>query len=177
MHAPFLCLCPVSKNPSKPQFNHFMFESLCIGVRLAIEPQRDEQGNLVFLAADSGVAMATLEQQLFPLFQMILQGDVVEFSPYSFQVIALMLSYYAPQPRPSAPSQPARLPVPPPYLSLFPFLLTPMLWERAGNVPALTRLLCSYATALGDSIEDDKLVRVPLHTLRQTCILGTSLST
>lgn len=126
---------------------------------MAIEPRRDEQGNLVFRAADAGLTMAAIEQQLFPLFQLILQNDVAEFLPYVFQVFALQLRYYAPQPRAGAPTTPARLPVPQPYLELFPFLLTPLLWERSGNVPALTRLLCSYAAALGDSIEDEKLVR------------------
>ena len=32
------------------------------------------------------------------------------------------------------------------YMSLFPPLLTPAVWESKGNVPALTRLLAAYAT-------------------------------
>jgi len=31
-----------------------------------------------------------------------------------------------------------------PYLDLFPMLLQPVLWERSGNIPALTKLLQAY---------------------------------
>jgi exportin-2 (importin alpha re-exporter) len=36
------------------------------------------------------------------------------------------------------------LPLPLAYMALFPPLLSPVLWERSGNVPALVRLLQAY---------------------------------
>uniref|UniRef100_A0A7S1Z2N2 Exportin-2 C-terminal domain-containing protein n=1 Tax=Trieres chinensis TaxID=1514140 RepID=A0A7S1Z2N2_TRICV len=59
--------------------------------------------------------------------------DVSEFTPYVFQVLAQLLEY---RPRDSGLGDA--------YKSLFPPLLTPMLWERKGNIPALTRLLQAY---------------------------------
>lgn len=35
-------------------------------------------------------------------------------------------------------------PVPEHYMTLFPCLLVPVLWERLGNIPALSRLLQAY---------------------------------
>jgi len=34
--------------------------------------------------------------------------------------------------------------IPEPYMVLFPFLLSPVLWDRPGNIPPLVRLLQSY---------------------------------
>ena len=38
------------------------------------------------------------------------------------------------------------------YMAIFPPLLTPIYWERAGLVPALTRLLTAYLTKAGADI-------------------------
>lgn len=54
-----------------------------------------------------------------------------EFAPYVFQILSQLLEI-----RP--------LPLPPAYMALFPPLLSPVLWERSGNVPALVRLLQAY---------------------------------
>jgi hypothetical protein len=39
-----------------------------------------------------------------------------------------------------------------PYMAVFPPLLTPVFWERHGNVPALSRLLVAYLTKAGSEI-------------------------
>ena len=52
----------IVKNPSKPQFNHFLFESLCLCVRLTC-------------AADPS-SIAHFEAALFMIFQEILQQDI-----------------------------------------------------------------------------------------------------
>lgn len=45
-----------------------------------------------------------------------------------------------------------------PYLTIFPHLLTPMLWSRTGNVPALVRLLQAYLKqAPGQIVEAKQL--------------------
>ncbi len=38
------------------------------------------------------------------------------------------------------------------YMGLFAGLLSPLFWERSGNVPALTRLLTAYLTKAGDQV-------------------------
>lgn len=111
----------VCTNPRNPKFNHYLFESLAIVVRVSCE-------------AD-GVHTSTshFEQILFPPFQAILQMDVAEFAPYVFQILALLLGY--------------QRSLSDAYVSLLPPLLHPMLWERRANVPALASLLKAYLVA------------------------------
>lgn len=67
--------------------------------------------------------------------------------PYVFQVMSLLLEIHS-----SA--------IPSSYMALFPHLLQPVLWERAGNIPPLVRLLQAYlekgsstiASSAGDKI-------------------------
>ena len=56
------------------------------------------------------------------------QNDVQEFHPYVFQIFAQLIETRPP-------------PLPPAYMAIFPPLLSPLFWERPGNVPALVRLL------------------------------------
>ena len=65
-------------------------------------------------------AVTTIEEALFPVFQIILQNDVTEFLPYVFQVLSLALELRGEG-------------VKGPYMALFPMLLTPVLWERQGK--------------------------------------------
>ncbi|KAJ1930620.1 importin-alpha export receptor [Tieghemiomyces parasiticus] len=108
----------VSRNPSNPQFNHYLFESLAVLARFTV-------------AADPG-AVGAFEQTLFPTFQYILQNDVADFTPYAFQILAQLLAAHAGRGLPDA------------YKALFPPLLQPVLWENSGNVPALVRLVKAY---------------------------------
>ncbi|KAH8059767.1 hypothetical protein JL721_9186 [Aureococcus anophagefferens] len=71
----------------------------------------------------------------------VLQMDVVEFAPYVFQILALLLGYRAP-----------RSGLGDAYAALLPPLLHPSLWERRGNVPALAALLEAYLVAGPDQI-------------------------
>jgi len=107
----------VCKNPSNPHYNHYLFESIAVLIRSAC-------------GSDPGNTTA-FEELLFPPFQTVLQMDVAEFTPYVFQVLAQLLEY-----RPDGLSEA--------YVGLFPPLVQPLLWERKGNVPALTRLLQAY---------------------------------
>lgn len=150
-----------TKNPSKPHFNHYLFESLCI---------------VISIACRSNVSVvSSFEEPLIPLFQNILQQDVQEFVPYIFQVLALMLEIQCTTPTPpttpsTSPSTlylnayttihpSAHKPIPPPYMALFPMLLQPLLWERSGNIPALVRLLQAYVSVgfTSNQIQADKL--------------------
>jgi exportin-2 (importin alpha re-exporter) len=121
----------VCKNPINPHFNHYMFECIALLVRTACSPQQ----------ADCVANCDKFEQCLFPPFQQILQQDVSEFIPYVFQVLGLLLS-----------ARPERGGFSEAYKLLFQPLLSPVLWERRGNVPALTILFRAYIRAGNDII-------------------------
>jgi len=104
----------VSLNPSKPQFNHYLFE--CISCLINILCQHHPE------------TVVNVENTLFPIVEAILVRDVAEFLPYVFQILSQLLEL-----RP--------LPVPTTYTGLFPLLLTPVLWEHLGNIPPMVRLL------------------------------------
>uniref|UniRef100_A0A8I5XVR1 Exportin-2 n=1 Tax=Rattus norvegicus TaxID=10116 RepID=A0A8I5XVR1_RAT len=126
-------LLAVSKNPSKPHFNHYMFEAICLSIRITCKA--------------NPAAVVNFEEALFLVFTEILQNDVQEFIPYVFQVMSLLLETH-------------KNDIPSSYMALFPHLLQPVLWERAGNIPALVRLLQAFlergsstiATAAADKI-------------------------
>ena len=128
----------VCRNPSNPHFNHYLFESLALLVRSACSPaSTSSSGN------SSTQCFDKFEALLFPPFQSILQLDVVEFVPYVFQVLGQLLSYRPPGGGLSAA-----------YSDLFPPLLSPVLWLRRGNVPALTDLVLAYIyQGIGEIVE------------------------
>ncbi|ESP05357.1 hypothetical protein LOTGIDRAFT_205558 [Lottia gigantea] len=120
----------VSKNPSKPHFNHYLFECLCVAIRTTCKTQRE--------------MVTSFEEVLFTPFTDILQADVQEFIPYVFQILSLLIELHTES-------------VPPSYMALFPHLLAPVLWERPGNIPPLVRLLQSYIERGAKQIEPEKI--------------------
>ena len=124
-------LTEVSQNPSKPHFNHYLFESICCIIKNTCQMNAQ--------------LAEKFETTLFPIIESILVRDVGEFLPYVFQILSLLLEM-----RPS--------PIPIPYMAIYPLLLTPVLWERQGNVPALVRLLQAFIEKAPDKvIKDDKI--------------------
>ncbi|GFO03315.1 exportin-2-like [Plakobranchus ocellatus] len=120
----------VSKNPSKPHFNHYLFECLCVAVRSACKKHPE--------------AVTAFEEALFQPFTEILQQDVQEFIPYVFQILSLLMEQHSGD-------------IPTTYLALFPHLLAPVLWERPGNIPPLVRLIQAYIQKGSHQIEAEKL--------------------
>uniref|UniRef100_K3WBA5 Importin N-terminal domain-containing protein n=1 Tax=Globisporangium ultimum (strain ATCC 200006 / CBS 805.95 / DAOM BR144) TaxID=431595 RepID=K3WBA5_GLOUD len=108
------CICA---NPSNPSFSHYLFESLSVLI--------------LNVCKASPAATEQFENLLFPPFQKVLANDVEALSPYVYQVLAQMLDL-----RPSG--------VSPAYMSMFPVLLTPALWDRVSNVPAIVKLIEAY---------------------------------
>ncbi|CAG8606090.1 18357_t:CDS:10 [Acaulospora morrowiae] len=108
----------ISKNPSNPRFNHYVFESIGALVR--------------FICSNNPAALQDFEGILLGPFQAILQQDVVEFVPYVFQIFSQLLEFHQETQLPDI------------YKSLLPALLLPNLWESSGNVPALVRMLHAY---------------------------------
>uniref|UniRef100_A0A3Q2XII4 Exportin-2 n=1 Tax=Hippocampus comes TaxID=109280 RepID=A0A3Q2XII4_HIPCM len=124
----------VSKNPSKPHFNHYLFESLCLSVRITCKA--------------NPATVGSFEEALFPVFTEILQNDVQEFLPYVFQVMSLLLEMHSNS-------------IPSSYMALFPHLLQPVLWERTGNIPPLVRLLQAYMEKGGATIAASAADKIP----------------
>uniref|UniRef100_A0A8C7VB56 Exportin-2 n=3 Tax=Oncorhynchus mykiss TaxID=8022 RepID=A0A8C7VB56_ONCMY len=124
----------VSRNPSKPHFNHYLFESLCLSIRITCKANTTTVGSF--------------EEALFPVFTEILQNDVQEFVPYVFQVMSLLLEIHTSS-------------IPNSYMALFPHLLQPVLWERTGNIPPLVRLLQAYLEKGGATIASSAADKIP----------------
>lgn len=123
-------LTEVAKNPSKPHFNHYLFETFSVSITIICNNNLE--------------AVNAFEAALFPVFQGILQQDVLEFMPYVFQILSLLLEV-----------REGKSEVPEPYLALFPCLLAPPLWERPGNVTPLIRLLCAFVKQASPKIQAD----------------------
>lgn len=124
-------LAEVSQNPSKPHFNHYLFECICCIIKNTCQTNQH--------------LAEKFENTLFPIVENVLVRDVGEFLPYVFQILSLLLKV-----RPS--------PVPTAYMVVYPLLLTPVLWERQGNIPALVRLLQAFVQKAPDKVTmDDKL--------------------
>ena len=116
-------LLKICKNPVNPHFNHYLFECLAVLIRSCCSSPET-----------SNTACSQFESLLFPPFQSVLAQDIAELTPYVFQILAQLLSV-----RPGKQSG-----LSPSYKALFPPLLSPVLWERKGNVPALTDLFRAY---------------------------------
>uniref|UniRef100_A0A674I1M6 Exportin-2 n=1 Tax=Terrapene triunguis TaxID=2587831 RepID=A0A674I1M6_9SAUR len=127
-------LLAVSKNPSKPHFNHYMFESICLSIRITCKA--------------NPAAVGSFEEALFMVFTEILQNDVQEFIPYVFQVMSLLLEIH-------------KNDIPSSYMALFPHLLQPVLWERTGNIPPLVRLLQAYLEKGANTIASAAADKIP----------------
>ena len=111
----------VCRNPTNPSFNHYMFESIACLMRSS--------------CTANPALVPDFENLLFPPLQLVLHNDVIEFLPYSFQLLASLLDL---QPAPAA-----QAPLSDAFASLLPFLLAPALWQREGNLPGLTVLVCT----------------------------------
>ncbi|KAF9582671.1 importin-alpha export receptor, partial [Lunasporangiospora selenospora] len=108
----------VSTNPSNPKFNHYVFESIGALIRFICAAQPD--------------AAEQFESLLFQPFQVILQQDIAEFTPYVFQLLSQLLSFHTTAELSAA------------YQSMLPPLVQPTLWQQQGNIPALVKLLQAY---------------------------------
>lgn len=123
----------ISKNPSKPNFNHYLFETFGVIIRATCLKNK--------------VLIQKFEAHLFPIFNYVLEQDITEFIPYAFQLLSLMLELQDET-------------VPQVYHELFPFILMPVLWERPGYIPALTRLLQAYIEKAASTIVVQKIMPV-----------------
>lgn len=158
------------QNPSKPHFNHYLFESICVGIRntckyspaavvqfeqVLFEPftyilQTDVQGTCICMSRDKwkwiSLRQNTNQNWNSRLSHWKFNVFFVEFLPYVFQILSLLIDHHPG-------GQVADT-----YMALFPHLMAPALWERPGNIPPLVRLLQAYIEKGGKQIEADKIV-------------------
>eukprot|EP00127_Corallochytrium_limacisporum_P006209 Clim_evm26s221 gene=Clim_evmTU26s221 len=106
----------VCKNPAKPRFNHYLFETLTVITQTV-------RGNFPNL-------LPQIQSALFPSFEFIIAQDITEFTPYAFQILAVLLA--------------GADGIPDAFMGLFGHILSPQFWERSGNVPALVDLLTRF---------------------------------
>ncbi|KAG6331701.1 hypothetical protein ID866_7388 [Astraeus odoratus] len=107
----------ISKNPSNPNFDQYIFESLSALMR--------------FVVHGTPSTLPTFEQALFGPFTFIIQQDIDQYIPYVFQILAQMLDIHTAG-------------VPTEYRSLLPFLLMPAPWQQKGSIPGLVKLLTAF---------------------------------
>ncbi|KAI0833709.1 Cse1-domain-containing protein [Trametes gibbosa] len=107
----------ISKNPSNPNFDQYIFESISALMRFVVQA--------------NPAALATFEQALFGPFTIIIQQDIDQYIPYVFQILAQMLDLHAGE-------------VPSEYRSLLPHLLVPASWQQKGSIPGLVKLLKAF---------------------------------
>lgn len=125
-------LTEIAKNPSNPQFNHYLFESLGAINKYAGGLSQD--------------AVAQLQSIESPQLLQLLSQDVTEFIPYAFQLLAQLLEMYTGEGLPQT------------YQQLLRPILTPSLWDSRGNVPALVRLVEAFVARGSAYIVSDKLI-------------------
>jgi len=106
----------VCDNIRNPLFNHYLWEAIAVLIRnvLAAQP----------------ALVSNVETMFFPIVQTILTKDITEFTPYALQVLSMLIEL-SPQMNQSC-------------FTLLPSLLTGLLWQRSGNIPALVRLLSAF---------------------------------
>ena len=139
----------ISKNPSNPNFDQYIFESISALMRCVLKrhanddtdastdssytaPQRPcRRLNKHYLARLRSFCNKTLIVRVDPLFPFSPHPSPPEYIPYVFQILAQMLSLHTTG-------------VPTEYRTLLPFLLTPVCWQQKGSIPGLVKLLRAF---------------------------------
>ncbi|KAK0469414.1 CAS/CSE protein [Desarmillaria tabescens] len=133
----------ISKNPSNPKFDQYIFESI--------------SGLIRFIAPATPTNLTTFEQALFGPFTIILQQDIDQYIPYVFQLLAQMLDMHSKE-------------VPTEYRSLLPFLLMPAIWQQKGSVPGLVKLLSAYLSHDSAQMVANRQIATVLGVIQQRLI-------
>ncbi|KAF5343738.1 hypothetical protein D9756_011534 [Leucocoprinus leucothites] len=163
----------IAKNPSNPHFDQYIFESIAGLMRYftffdkvssfdSISKYDDlfdpiSSLNSRFVVAGSPTTLPIFEQALFGPFTFILQQDIDQYIPYSFQILAQMLELHSND-------------VPAEYRSLLPFLLTPSIWQQKGSIPGLVKLLKAFLARDSRSMLEQGQVASVLAVVQQRLI-------
>lgn len=117
----------VARNPSKPYFNHYLFETLALLIRAAC-------------SQDNQSIRDEFENVLFNILEVVIAQDVQEFIPYVLQLLNLILNAQ----KPGMVSER--------FKKLFQEILTPTLWVRPANTTPLTELLQTFVEKMPQEI-------------------------
>jgi len=120
----------VARNPTKPYFNHFLFETLALTIRSACSQENPSM-------------RSEFEGVLFNILEVVLAQDVQEFTPYVLQLLNLVLGSHSV----GTPSER--------FVKLFHDLLSPVHWEKQANVRPLTELMQTFVQKIGQRIIAD----------------------
>ncbi|KAI0029192.1 importin alpha re-exporter [Vararia minispora EC-137] len=132
----------ISKNPSNPNFDQYIFESISALIR--------------FVGPAKPGAIGEFESTLFGPFTYIIQNDIDQYIPYTFQILAQMLAQHDG--------------VPTDYRSLVPLLLTPASWTQKGSIPGLVKLLQAFLARDARQIVESKQLESVLGIVQQRLI-------
>ena len=114
-------LAAIYKNPSSSTFVHCVFEGIAGVIGALVKAGRSE------LCEEA-------EKDLVPAFDVIFQEEILDLTPYVYQLMAQLLEAR----KGDVDALWQR------YSVQFTELTTANHWERFANIPALTRLVCSY---------------------------------
>lgn len=129
-------LVRVAQNPSKPYFNHYLFETFALTIRNSC-------------SQDKKIERTQYEEYLFNLLDIIVTRDVQEFTPYILQILNLFFQTYTTENISQR------------YIQLFQEILSPALWERPANIRPLTELMHTYIIKMGQHIiVNNKLIAI-----------------
>lgn len=138
-----VCLERAAKNPTNPQYNHAMFETLSACVSLA--PEHFE----------------TIENMLWDSFMAVLTKDIAEFVPYTLQIMAQLVDCH------TATAKAKKIPsvLPQRYTMMIAPLLSPEMFQQTGSVPATVRLItailrCDTAPLLAQPGQLQRLLEI-----------------
>ncbi|KAF9027107.1 Cse1-domain-containing protein [Hymenopellis radicata] len=133
----------ISRNPSNPKFDQYIFESI--------------SGLIRFIVKGTPASLATFEAALFGPFTVILQQDIDQYIPYVFQLLAQMLEMHTSN-------------IPTEYQELLTFLLTPAIWAQKGSIPGLVKLLKAYLVRGGNQMAESGHIGSLLGIVQQRLI-------
>lgn len=131
------------KNSSNSLFSHYMFD--CIS-------------KCVAALATQYTSIQTIEEMLLPNFTYILANDVLEYIPYTLQILAQILDCHAVCKHEGSP--------PNFYQGLLEPLLTPALYSQRGTIPAASRILISYIEHFSAFLNEKEATPKILNTVR-----------
>lgn len=128
----------VSTNPSNPRFCYYLFEAIGAIIRFSDSSQR-----------------SAVESSLYQPLASIIENDIQDFLPYTFQLFAALLEAGPPS---TIPNQ---------YKALIPIILKAEYWLSKGNVPALVRLLSEMLNRAATDFVDGNQVEPVLGIFKQ----------
>lgn len=153
-------LSSVIKNIPHPLFSHCLFDCLsrCISLlaKQGNNTNREVAGNE---STENAKNCQLVEDLLVPNFTYILANDVVEYIPYSLQILAQLLDRY------SGGGNGCGAP-PAFFQSLLQPLLSPELLQHRGSIPAVVRLLISYVEQFPLWLHQTNMTEKILQTVR-----------